>query len=125
MATIDITVYTDEGDEHSLSLPAKFEVCGTCRGEGSIPNRGFSPTGDGSWTESERAEFFDSDFEMASEYFGGVAHQQDCPECDGRNVVPVIDTEYADPDDVALYDAHMQAEAEYAHLVAMERRYGC
>jgi hypothetical protein len=123
MATINATVYSDEGDEITLALPAKFDVCWQCEGEGTIPDRRLSPTGDGSWTESERAEFFDNDFDMASDYFSG-GYQQSCPECKGLRVVHVIDYEKADPDDVKAYEDQMRWEAEDRALQAHERRMG-
>ncbi len=124
MTTINVTVYDDEGDEIALALPACYEVCWVCMGEGQIPDRALSPTGDGSWTESERWEFFDGDPDFAEEYFAG-GYQQACPECDGKRVVSVVDRERADAADLKLYDEHMQAEADYAQLCKMERMYGC
>ena len=124
MATITVTVYDDEDGERVLTLPATMQVCWVCQGEGSIPDRALSPTGDGSWTGDEMAEFMDADPDMYYEYFGRTAYQQSCPECDGRNVVPVVDETRCNPLDLKLYVEHQLAEAEYARERASELRWG-
>lgn len=37
-ATVKLTVLSGIGLEHTLTLPAKYEVCDRCEGEGKIVN---------------------------------------------------------------------------------------
>jgi hypothetical protein len=90
--------------EYEVELPAKFEVCGRCRGEGTHVN----PNIDGNGLSREDFEE-DPDFEEA--YFSGV-YDVECEECKGLRVVPVVDEEKANPKLLKLYqdDQKMQAE---------------
>ena len=80
----NIEVTDEETDEKELiSLPAKYDVCGTCNGKGSHVNpsidaHGISP------------EEFDEDPDFREEYLSGM-YDVDCYECHGKRVVPVID----------------------------------
>lgn len=72
----------DDGTAET-ELPAKFEVCDTCRGKGSHVN----PSIDGNGLT---AEDFAEDPDFREDYFSGV-YDVTCHECKGLRVVPVID----------------------------------
>lgn len=95
----------DDADvEFKVTLPAKFEVCGTCNGRGKHVNRNIDGNG---LTAEDFAE--DPDFEEA--YFRGD-YDVPCEECNGARVVPVVDREQANPKLLKLYEEDQKAEAD-------------
>jgi RecB family endonuclease NucS len=105
---------TDEGEE--IELPAKYEVCSRCEGEGAHTN----PNIDGNGiTASEWEE--DWDEESRENYMNGV-YDVTCVECDGRRVVAVLDREAADPELVKQYDAYQESLARSRAEERYERR---
>ncbi|MBK8583270.1 MAG: hypothetical protein IPL86_16075 [Flavobacteriales bacterium] len=123
-------MYDAEGDEVTVSAPAKMAVCHDCEGEGcvltaSIRNHAYS--------QEEFAEAFyddrDGDLEdgqsPAEQYFRhGGRYDVVCPTCKGRNVVLVLDREACDAELLASIDKRDKEEAEYNRVCAMERRMG-
>lgn len=116
---MDITyeIFDEQGDEHAVTFPARYEVCSGCRGTGgsSAYLGAFSSANDEDmdWLE-----------ENGEDYLSG-AYDRTCEECNGLRVVVEIDRDFADADDLALYDADQQLAAEYAAERAAEIRAGC
>lgn len=97
-----------------------YEVCDSCGGRGTTTSH-IEPDG-GGYTSSEWAEACDGDPDFAEDYFDGV-YDRPCPDCGGRNVVPVADWS-TNPELEKLVDAEIQAECDYQAEVAAERRMG-
>ena len=128
MTTIDLTYENDNGEEITISVPARMEVCDRCEGTGFH----LTPSiGEHAYSAEEFYEEFDE--EGQQEYFrrGGIYDVQ-CEVCHGRNVVPVVDenniperlkSQYAEwekwDEENARYEAESRAEAR------MERLMGC
>jgi hypothetical protein len=83
MAKITFEMYDDEGASTEVELPAKFEVCSRCGGEGKHTN----PSIDGNGLSREE---FDEDPDFREAYFSGVYDVQ-CEECGGKRVALEID----------------------------------
>jgi hypothetical protein len=110
-----ITIYTDLGDE--VSLPTKKEVCWRCRGEGTHVNENI----DGNGITSEEMDELGDDF--LEDYLGGK-YDVTCYECDGQNVVDVVDEDRCTPELLAVYRRYVEDEADYRAECAAERRMG-
>jgi RecJ-like exonuclease len=80
---IEVAIENDIGVERTLRLPAVFEVCGRCDGEGKHVNPAIDEHG---ITQEE----FDEDPGFEEEYFGGT-YDVTCYDCHGKCVVPVLD----------------------------------
>jgi hypothetical protein len=114
--TIELTVWTDQGDEVELAIPAKFELCPRCRGAGSHVN----PAIDGNGISPE--EFRDDpDFEEA--YFRGD-YDVSCERCEGEKVIKVIDREKATEAELQLFDIHQRELDDMRREEEAERRVG-
>lgn len=120
--TYDVTTEDENGDEVEIevSLPAKFEVCGTCDGRGSHVNPSIDADG-------ISPEDFAEDPEFAESYFGG-AYDQPCNECGGRRVVAVIDESHLNSTQARNLRLVRKAQREQATFEAecrAERAMGC
>lgn len=115
--TIDFTYENDECEEMTITLPAKYEVCGTCGGEGKHVNPGVDSHG-------ISPDEFREDPDFAEDYFGGV-YDVTCGTCRGKRVVAVVDEGRADPEHLKLHNNKLDSDASYERLCAAERRYGC
>ena len=113
---IEFITIDDFGMETTHRLPAVWEVCPTCEGEGKHVNRNVDGHG-------ITAEEFADDPDFAEDYFAGV-YDVTCEECKGRRVVKELDRDKCPPYLLALYDQEQEDEAYYAHISAMERRMG-
>jgi hypothetical protein len=115
---------TDEnGDEHEIELPIRMEVCEDCRGHGTRVN----PAIDGNGLS---ADDFAEDPDFAEDYWAG-RYDITCETCKGLRVVPEVDREKADPEDLALFDACEEVRIENARYYResylesqAERRFG-
>lgn len=76
--------FTKAGEEIQHSLPAKFEVCTRCRGEGTHTN----PSIDGNGITASEMDELGDDFR--EDYMDGV-YDVSCSVCHGRRVVAVPD----------------------------------
>ena len=115
--TVSVTLYDIDGNENFHELPAKFEVCPRCHGQGSHVN----PSIDGNGlTASDFAE----DPSFGEDYFSG-AYDVSCYDCHGLRVVSVIDEDRCDPKLLEAYYDQQREEAMYAAESAAERRMGC
>src|SRR5262249_27117151 len=106
--------------EENIVLYAHYEVCGACDGRGTT-TRHIECDG-GGFTGSEWAEMCDGDPDFAEDYFSG-RYDRDCPDCDGRRVVPVPN----DNNDQAMLktlENWIYEEQCYRAEVEAERRMG-
>jgi len=114
--TIELTVFTDQGDEVELTIPARFVVCPRCQGAGSHVN----PAIDGNGISPQ--EFLeDPDFEES--YFRGD-YDVSCYRCGGRRVIKKIDRLKATKAEKKLFDDHERELRELEAEEAAERRVG-
>lgn len=116
MTTLEFTLYTDDGGEETVVLPAAYEVCWNCRGNGTTVN----PAIDGNGLSNED---FDADPDFRDDYFSGV-YDVACSECKGLRVTLVVDEKLADPGLLAEYHAHLDEKYAYEAECAAERRMG-
>ena len=117
--TITLSVENEEGEELEFELPARFEVCGTCRGKGSHVNPSIDSHG---ISAEEFAE--DPDFEEA--YFEG-RYDVTCNECGGLRVTPQVDERALTEAQKAQYELWLEGEDDrcaYESERAAERRMG-
>jgi hypothetical protein len=97
-------------DECGITVPTKFAVCGTCEGKGTHVNPSIDAHGIGA---DEWAEWDQEDREA---YMRG-RYDVRCYECNGRNVVTVLDTNRASPEMIKEWEqwerGHWEAQAQY------------
>jgi len=110
-------------EEGCVDLPMKFVVCPTCRGKGSHVNPSIDAHGisaeewDRDWGEEEREMYLSGGYDVP------------CYECDGRRVVPEINTDpcYFTPE-VKEFKEYVEDsiadEASYVRTCMMERAMG-
>lgn len=112
-----MTMIFVDGDGDDYTIPAVYEVCGTCYGHGehvnpSIDSQGLS------------AEDFAEDPDFAEMYFAGL-YDVKCNECGGEKVVPVPDDDRLTEAEKLMVertiDAHRNEQLERDY----ERRMGC
>jgi hypothetical protein len=106
----------DDADQGPLEVPAVFEVCSTCEGQGKHVNPAIDSNG-------LSAEDFDRDPDFEEDYFSG-RYDVPCHECHGRRVVPVI-AENCDPVLKAKAEKWMEEFYDYQREIEAERRMGC
>lgn len=120
MPTVKVSICNDEGEVHEVELPATYEVCERCRGEGTHVN----PSIDGNGLSRED---FDEDPDFEEDYFNGV-YDVTCEECGGKRVVPQIDEDACKRKGLmSTVEAHYeQLREKYAHEreCEAERRMG-
>lgn len=81
---LTITLWDDEGNEQTHELPARWEICDRCHGNGTHDHPAFSS----GLTQEDFAE--DDDFR--ADYMAG-RYDVTCEECEGAGKVRVIDEE--------------------------------
>jgi RecJ-like exonuclease len=113
MPQIEFTSYTDD----TLTLPAKWDICHRCHGEGTHTN----PAVDGHGITQEEMDELGPEFE--EDYFSGV-YDITCEECHGSGKVLVPDEGKCDPHALAVYHQEQIDEANYRAEVEAERRMG-
>src|SRR5277367_5213950 len=105
--------YDADGEETEHSLPAKFEVCPRCGGEGSHTN----PSIDGNGLTRQD---FDEDPDFEEAYFRGD-YDVRCEECKGTRVKAVPDFSRWTFGQKRAYLKRRRVEAEMAREDASER----
>jgi hypothetical protein len=109
---------TEEGDEVEIFLPTKKEVCGRCHGEGkhvnpSIDGNGITGEEWSEWGDEERETYMSGGYDVT------------CEECDGANVVTVVDWEVPwasdKAEDVELKRRYRRQLKSFAQLDQYER----
>lgn len=109
-------------DDQEVPLPTKWEICGECRGEGSVSSI------PGAFTSSDLDEWFgnsDEREEFLGEYTkrGGM-YDKPCPDCKGRGSVQVVDEDRLDAMVLKVYhETQAEAWADWA-MAEQERRMG-
>lgn len=126
MATIAFTHTTTHGVEHRHELPACFEVCPSCQGEGTHLHPAI---GQHAYSADEFNETFHDDEDRAQYFKRGGIYDIECDECHGSRVVLVADESEATRTLrgrrlFALYLAIVDRDADYAAERANERRMG-
>lgn len=109
-ATMTVT-YNDECE--SYTFPFQYEVCMTCQGTGTHVNREI----DGNGLSDENL----ADEDFMEEYLQG-SYDMVCEECHGRRVVPVIDEDKADQEELKAYYGALDSYAETRAIHEAERR---
>lgn len=120
MATIKFEMLNAETESVEVELPAKYEVCDRCRGEGKHVN----PAIDGNGISRDA---FDEDPDFGEGYFRGD-YDVNCEECGGRTTVLVVDEAACKRDglekELEGYFQHLRDERSYRREVEAERRMG-
>jgi hypothetical protein len=124
MTTKKITVtYTDAEDneiEESLTVPARWCICGRCEGQGKHSN----PSIDGNGiTESEMEE---AGADFREDYFAG-RYDVGCEECAGSGKILEVDGERFEntqPEAYKRWVAEEAADREYEAESRWERKMG-
>jgi hypothetical protein len=115
--TLSLEVEGDDGIPVVLTVPARFEVCGTCDGKGVHVNPSIDAHG---ITSSEWAEW---DYDDRESYFSG-GYDVQCAECKGVRVVPVPDESKANKAILEEIERAVDDAADYVEECAAERRMG-
>lgn len=109
--SIRVWVETAKGNKFELPLPAKRVVCPRCDGSGVHDHPSFSNGVSG---------LDDPDF--AKEYFRGT-YDVRCEECDGKNIVLVVDEDALAPKMLDRYLRAQDSKSRHEAEIASERRY--
>lgn len=118
-AEVRFVLEDEDGNEVEHKLPAKYEVCHRCQGEGTHVN----PNVDGHGITAEEWER-DWDDESREAYFEG-RYDVPCEECDGDRVVAVVDEEHltdAQKVTFAEWQEHQEQVARWDYEDRMTRR---
>ena len=109
-------------EEVEVKIPAKFEVCDTCRGKGThvhpdIDGHGISAEewNGPDWGEDEQEAYMSGRYDVA------------CYECGGERVIKVVDWDRLKDINPKLcedYGDYLDDEADYQRMCAMERAMG-
>jgi len=120
MATIEFDTLDEETREITVQLPAKYEVCSRCEGEGKHTN----PAIDGNGISRED---FDADPDFEEAYFSG-RYDVECEVCGGKRVELVVDAqackEQGLEDELKAYYRHRREMRATEREMAAERRMG-
>lgn len=121
--TLEFSAYTEDDTEETFTVPGVYEVCGHCSGTGR------SSAHLGSFTQEEWDQ---ESHEFREDYLNGV-YDRECPQCQGKRVVAVMDeraarhlAKYSEEAARALrlFLERVQDESEYEAMCASERRMG-
>jgi len=100
----------DEDDcecSETHELPSKFEVCGECRGKGTIVNPSIDRY------HGITQEEFDNDPQFFEDYTSGVYNEQ-CPRCAGLRVIEVVDKSMLNPEQKKIFSKYREQEEDRA-----------
>lgn len=113
---------TVEGiEERELELPAKWEICSRCDGNGTHVNPNVDGHGITSeewaneWAEEEKEAYLEGRYDVR------------CNDCSGSGKRLILDEDAAkqkDPAILQLYFQQLREEAEYQQMCEMERKMG-
>ena len=102
----------DIGD---ATYPAKYEVCPTCKGQGT------SSAYLGAFTSDDMYELGP---EFQQDYMEGL-YDKECPECNGRTTVLVVDENRLTEQERDEVDRFYREMNNLKAMEAAERRMGC
>lgn len=112
----DTIRFEDPFTGEEMEIPAKFEVCGNCRGRGITVNPAIDCNGLSSKDFAEDPDF-------AEDYFGGN-YDVPCRECKGQNVTKHADWDKMTPQQREAYEEYrLQVRSDRLERDA-ERRMG-
>jgi len=109
----------DNGECYDVEIPAHWEICGTCRGEGKHSRALGAITmedRDQYWSEDEWEGYMNGDYDSP------------CSDCKGTGKVQGVDWAAFKSQNPEVHDAYDRYLQDMADLVAMERaerRMGC
>ena len=106
----------DDGEEESVTVALKYEVCPTCEGKGKHVNPSIDCDG-------LTAEDFAEDPDFREEYMSG-RYDVTCYGCKGKRVVLELDRDSVDTTVLARIDSMLQERDEDEAERAAERRMG-
>jgi DnaJ-class molecular chaperone len=109
------TTYINDEDEE-VQLPTHWQICDTCRGEGTRVN----PAIDGNGLDPHDPDL-DEDF--WDNYWGGT-YDVKCSDCDGLGRVKVVNEEALSPEVLAAYHEHLRDYHETEAIYRQERMMG-
>ena len=109
--------WDDEDEGISFSLPARYEVCDRCEGEGTH-------IADGIDSHGITREEFDADPDFEEAYFSG-RYDVPCTECGGKRVVLCVNRAFANSEVLAIFDAMVEEDYRFDAICESERRFGC
>ena len=115
--TTEITYFDSEGEEVTLDVPFRWEICDRCNGAGTHDNPAFS---DGISGEEWANEW---DVEEREAYMSG-AYDVRCDECEGSGKVRVPVLSAMTAEERKAYEEHLDNERYYARERAAEMRMG-
>lgn len=116
MTTIVWLTEDDDGYEQEFRIPAKWEICDDCEGDGTVLRDGLRGV---AFTQEEMNE--DPDF--AESYFSG-AYDVPCQTCTGSGKVKVPDERRAKPEVLARYQQEQANIAADQRMSRIERDLG-
>lgn len=112
--TIDLE--DDDGEEESVTVALKYEVCPTCEGRGKHVNPSIDCNG-------LTAEDFAEDPDFREEYMSG-RYDVACYECKGKRVVLDLDRDNVDSAVLARINMMLKEREDDERERAAERRMG-
>lgn len=104
--TFEWTEETDEGDCIVHEIPARWEICSRCEGDGTHVNPNVDGHGitaeewDRDWDDESREGYFRGDYDVP------------CHDCGGSGKVKVPDLDQIPGDLRERYEAHERAKAQ-------------
>jgi len=110
------TYENEEGEEIEVQIPARWEICDVCHGEGKHSLDIGMITAD-EWNQ-------EWSYEEREDYMSGRYDRQ-CECCCGSGKVKVADLDSMDPELRKRYEEWEREEAEYEAICRAERRMGC
>lgn len=113
--TITYDFINDDGDEEYIDVPAKWEICSDCSGEGE------SSAYLGAITMEDRERDWSPD-EFEDYMRGG--YDKTCDGCSGTGKIRVPDYDALDPETRKRIEDKEQDDAEYEAMCRAERRMG-
>lgn len=115
---MQVTYFDEDGDEVTVELPSKFEVCSRCEGHGTHLNPSI---GEHAYTVEEFNESFDD--EEREQYFkrGGI-YDVTCEECGGKRVTEVPDEGSMSAEQKEHLKLWEKSQEESARMDAEDRR---
>lgn len=111
MRKLPVTIDDGENEPVTIELPAHWEICSRCAGDGT------SSAYLGSFTREDFIE--DPDF--AEDYMSGV-YDRPCEKCHGSGKVLEINRDACTTEDQKRALAHLDDEAEYKRQSFAERK---